>query len=337
MQLKQLFEYLNNTDFMYVVLRNWENLPDNVDVGIHSDLDLLVYDSEHFEELFPDIKRVYPPPRVQHRMPCGDSFINIDVRLIGDGYYPTRFQQEILSSRVLNKNGFYTPNEACFKVALAYHAVHHKNCNKYQTHLGDTTIPSLLEALKETNIGWCKPDDLTVGAYHGYLKGSTSTVDKKDGKVVKTQNLFFDFDLVANEARILGRLHGRHFPKLIAHEGQTLEIDDCGDILKTTNKPKDWKKQLLEIQRDLKSCGVVHRDIRPNNLLVKDGVVKLIDFGWARLEIEQDTDVPTPEGLCSVQLPTVTRWYKPYEGFSDKFSIKKIIKEIEYREEQCTS
>ena len=33
MGLGRFFEYLNNTDFLYVVLRNFENLPDDVEVG----------------------------------------------------------------------------------------------------------------------------------------------------------------------------------------------------------------------------------------------------------------------------------------------------------------
>ena len=40
--LEQFFSYMNDIDFPYVVVRNFEKLPDNVEVGEHSDLDLLV-------------------------------------------------------------------------------------------------------------------------------------------------------------------------------------------------------------------------------------------------------------------------------------------------------
>jgi len=45
--LTQFFQYMHDVDFPYVVLRNFENLPDSVQSGEHGDLDLLVYDLKH--------------------------------------------------------------------------------------------------------------------------------------------------------------------------------------------------------------------------------------------------------------------------------------------------
>jgi len=42
-----------------------------------------------------------------------------------------------------------------------------------------------------------------------------------------------------------------------------------------------WAKQLLTGLRTLHSLGVIHRDIKPDNLLcTEDGVLKIADFGW---------------------------------------------------------
>eukprot|EP01094_Clydonella_sp_ATCC50884_P019811 TRINITY_DN395_c0_g1_i1.p1 TRINITY_DN395_c0_g1~~TRINITY_DN395_c0_g1_i1.p1 ORF type:complete len:417 (+),score=125.48 TRINITY_DN395_c0_g1_i1:120-1370(+) len=50
--------------------------------------------------------------------------------------------------------------------------------------------------------------------------------------------------------------------------------------------PPDTRKrlavQLLRGMRDLHSVDVVHRDLRPKNLLIKDGTLKICDFGMAR-------------------------------------------------------
>jgi len=124
--LKEFFDVLHDVSFPYVVLRNFDNLPDSVELGPHSDLDLLVYDIDHWIELFPEAKRVYPSPRVQFRQPIGDSFIQIDVRYVGDGYYPKWFEDKILKDKEKHKNGFFIPSKVDHLVALAYHVYHHR-------------------------------------------------------------------------------------------------------------------------------------------------------------------------------------------------------------------
>jgi serine/threonine protein kinase len=327
--LAQFFSYLNDIDFEYVVLRNWENLPYDVKVGPHSDLDLLVYDFEHFREVFGDkIEIVHDLPRVQHKIPIGDSYILCDVRHVGDNYYPYEFQLEILKSREWNKRGFFTPNPVMHRVALSYHAVHHKGFNSYERYLGTATPKELLESLKKSSIGWVAPDDPTVGAFHPYHKGATSIVSLGDGTVEKKQYRFKNHDLIANEARILRLLSGENFPKIISHDETTLKTDDCGESLRPENLPENWKEQLIEIILQLKTLGIVHRDIRLDNLMVKDEVIKLIDFGWARLASEEDGKTPDLLGYPNKS---------PY-GFDDAFSMKKVMRQLDYElEEVCVS
>lgn len=124
--LRQLFSYMHDVDFPYVVLRNFENLPDSVEYGDHSDLDLLVYDLEHWREIFPEAKREHHPPRVRFKMPIMDTFIFIDVRSIGDGYFPADFQKAIIETREWNEKGFWTPNPIHHRLGIAYHVVHHR-------------------------------------------------------------------------------------------------------------------------------------------------------------------------------------------------------------------
>lgn len=332
--IKQFFSYMNDITFPYVVLRNWDDLPYDVKLGEHSDLDLLVYDREHFMEIFPQAKLEHPSPRVRTKVPIGDSYIYVDVRSTGDDYYPIDFQKAILKTREWNENGFYTPDPLHHRIALAYHAVHHKNfiAPEYTTWLGDVKLPELLDALKKSNVGWIKPKDKTVGSYHAYWKGATSIVEKKDGYVVKEQMSYMDYNLVQNEWRILSNVDSKHFPKVLefSDENKTILIEDCGEALSSENLPQDWEAQLSQILLDLKTFKIIHRDIKVDNLMVKDGVIKLIDFGWAILEGEvEDKEPPSCLGYPN----------KPSFGFSDSYSMGVVTRQIYYKitEELCAS
>lgn len=319
--LSQFFQYMNDVDYEYVVLRNWENLPHNVTVGPHSDLDLLVYDFDHFKEIHSEnIKEIFPLPRVQHKIFIGNDYVLCDVRYVGDNYYPIDFEVEILKSREKNERGFYTPNPVMHRVALGYHAVHHKGVNTYEKWLGNTPISEMAAALKESTIGWVPPDDPTVGQCNAYFKGATSSVSKDGERIRKTQTRFKQYNLTENESRILKGVDGKHFPKLLEVGEDFIEIDDCGESLRPTSLPEDWKDQLVEILRDLKAGEILHRDIRLDNLMVKDGVIKLIDFGWAKKL--DDEELVNPPDLLG--FPNKCPW-----GYDDTFSMGKVIKQIE--------
>lgn len=326
--LRQFFDYLNGVAFPYVVLRNWEPLPDSVEFGDHSDLDLLVYDLEHFREIIGEARPEYPYPRVRFKLQVGNDHIFMDIRHVGDGYYPTEFEEAIIETREWNEKGFYTPNPIHHRLALAYHVAHHKGTNTYPQWLGTATVKDILSALKESPIGWVEPDDKSVGRFNAYWRGATAVVSKEDGKIIKKQTGFMKYGLIDNEKRILEKTMVRdglpfiHFPliSLSSEEGQIV-MEDCGDIISTENLPANWKEQLVEIIMDLRECGIEHRDIKPENLLVKNGLIKLIDFGWARLIDDEPDEPPSCLGYP----------YKPTDGWDDNFSMRKIIKMFDAR------
>lgn len=324
--IKQFFAFMNDISFKYVVLRNWEGLPYDVCLGEHSDLDLLVYDYDHFCEIFPQAVLECPAPRVRMRIPIDDSYIYADVRSIGDNYYPVDFAKSILQTREYNLRGFYTPDPLHHRIALAYHAVHHKGSisPEYTKYLGDATIDQLLDALKQSNVGWVEPKDKTVGAYYGYWKGATSVVSINDGRVIKQQVSYSSNNLLENEYRILSHATSKHFPKVYCYKDGQLEMEHCGEPLEG-NIPTDWNEQLSEILSDLKTNNILHRDIRLDNLTVKNGLIYLIDFGWAKLINEEEKlEVPSCLGYPN----------KSSEGFSDAYSMGCVKRQLEYQLEE---
>lgn len=320
--LSQLFDYLNGVSFPYVVLRNWEPLPDSVEFGDHSDLDLLVYDLEHFREIITELHPEYPYPRVRFKLQIGNEHIFMDVRHVGDGYYPTEFEEAILETREWNEKGFFTPNPIHHRIALAYHVAHHKGQNTYPQWLGDATVKDILAALKESSIGWVEPIDKSVGRFNAYWRGATAIVSKEEGKVIKKQTGFMKYGLIDNEKRILENATSIHFPK-ISKESEDGEIlmEDCGEMISVDNLPTDWKEQLVQIIMELRAHNIQHRDIKPENLMIKDGVIKLIDFGWARFEDDEPDEPPSCLGYP----------FKPSDGWDDNFSMRKIIKMFDAR------
>lgn len=321
--IKQFFDYMNDINFPYVVLRNWEGLPHTVELGEHSDLDLLVYDFDHWAETFPEAKMTHPKPRVQFKLPIADNFIYIDVRHIGDGYYPEWIQKMMINTRQKHDEGFFVPKPMPFYTGLMYHAVHHKNKNSYLQWLGNLTVPEMLENLKKNNVGWCKPSDPTVGKFNQYFTGATSVVDRKDDRVIKKQNGYMEYPLMENEQRILSKVDSKYFPKVFKGGQDVIELEDCGEELSAENLPKNWKKQLIGIVQHLRNYKIDHRDIRPGNLMVKKGAIKLIDFGWARLQDDPPDNPPDCLGH-----PYRAPW-----GCDDNFAMRKVIREFEYLED----
>ena len=84
-----------------------------------------------------------------------------------------------------------------------------------------------------------------------------------------------------NEIYWLKKLEKYGFvPKIknIDYRKYIISISNEGDEISKQNKPQDWPKQLNKILNILKKNNCFHSDINPQNVLVKNNKLKLIDF-----------------------------------------------------------
>jgi GT2 family glycosyltransferase len=348
--LADLFEQLNEHNILYVVLRNWEGLPANVQVGPHSDLDLLVHPAHvaKLDELWATRRTQSEPYRVQRQVPVlapsgEQSFILADIRTTDDGYMPEAFSHQLLARRAPDQMFFVLPPREHF-LSLLYHATVHKGVMSadYAQKLvlladaAGITFPGgrvndlahHVALLREHGIEPVEPQDISVLPKLPFVDPletvvSSRLLDIHEGRVYMSRVHIVDdvvrkqtsFDLAAREQSLLSRLTGPHFPRALgsgSRDGWTtcdLELVDGVPLTESECTP-ELVRGCIDILEELAVTRIVHRDIKPDNLLVRHGRPVLIDFGWA---VAPDLPHVTPAGLGdSGRAP---------EGFCDTYAM----------------
>lgn len=181
--IQQMLYVLNHT-CKYVVLRNFENYPESVELGAHSDMDILCENLSVAQKILNASPTKKMPWRVQQKVQIDRNFIHVDLRYVGDNYYDKEWQKEILRTRVLNEKGFYTPNMEEYLYSLVYHALIQKHdvsedyvvrikelCNKIHVESIDMdkledAIGILNEYMKDKSYHYIEPKDYSVGFYY---------------------------------------------------------------------------------------------------------------------------------------------------------------------------
>ncbi len=119
--IEQLFYTLNNT-INYVVLRNFDNIPEEYHVPNHNDIDLLVSNYKKASIIINGKNTQGHKNCVHHHVKINNIMVPFDFRYVGDNYYDEKWQKNILNNKKLNKNLFYTPNDTDYFYSLLYHA-----------------------------------------------------------------------------------------------------------------------------------------------------------------------------------------------------------------------
>ncbi len=361
--IEDLFRQLDEEHIVYVVLRNWEALPESVAVGPHSDLDLLVHPLhvDRVDQLWRGERTHAEDFRVQRKVPvlgpAGEqSYILVDVRSTDDGYMPEDWCHRLLSRRVPHKM-FHVLSPRDYFVSLLYHVVAHKGVMTpdYARRLVDLAaaagvdtdlarIGDFREACRifaEDGVEISKPRDGSVLPKLPYLDPPASVVSSRildvlDGRPYVSRVAFVEkdgrsivrkqttFELAEREHALLSLLDSDHFPKPISslREGPTsvcemervdgYPLSDIGRFVAETSPEgaRAFLLECLEILGELGARGITHRDIRTDNILVRDGRPVLIDFGWA---ISAEHPYVTPAGLGDAG--------RAPEGFCDAYAM----------------
>jgi SAM-dependent methyltransferase len=148
-----------------------------------------------------------------------------------------------------------------------------------------------------------------------------------DNKIYKQATL----DLAEREGRFLEKFDSPYFPKVteIASYGNysviTLEKiagrplnSEISNICSSINSFYDFTQHCVNILVELSEKGIVHRDIRNENILVRDGKPVLMDFGWA---ISGISNYITPPGLGASERP-------PDGSFCNVYSMGKVLEQV---------
>lgn len=155
--VKEFFDTLNE-NIQYIVLRNWEDIYNPTSDFSHEDIDILCSDLNAFKKIVKTVPIHDNAYRDNYFVIIKGQKIRVDIRHVGDGYYPVEFQKQLLQERNLDKNGLYIPSVKTFYYSLLYHALLQKKVlsveytnklNAARIKFEDTRINSNKEFLDE--------------------------------------------------------------------------------------------------------------------------------------------------------------------------------------------
>jgi hypothetical protein len=117
--LPEVFEVLNEA-VDYVVLRNFEELPDEHVMGPHSDIDFLVEDVDAYHRAAAILNKEQAAKTF-----VGHRDIYFDFRAVEDAYYDPEWCRRLLREKVMVR-GFYAVSPHDYFFSLLYHGHVHK-------------------------------------------------------------------------------------------------------------------------------------------------------------------------------------------------------------------
>ena len=340
--LEQLF-YVMNSSLDYVVMRNFEYLPDNRFSKEHGDIDFLVKDLDQ-AVFITNAKRLY---KKRYKINVDGKDVLVDFEHVRDGSYDHKWQNNILKKRILIKNSFYIPDDEDYFFSLIYHIMFHKtyietdypdkikNIYKKLSFYDssrcnfDNYLKFLEKFLSVNNYQITKPKDISyffdekvlnykidienfsktnlknVEPYKvsewknssGYIYFKAES-DNKKNLFIKSRGIGDSSKREYQVIKELSNIDDKYFPKLYYHksleeinfiimeeiEGQRLDhLVNSNEFGSKSNQFKEnIYKGIFKILKILHKSKIVHRDIRPQNLLIKnDGTPVLIDFQFA--------------------------------------------------------
>lgn len=129
--LSEVFDKLNSDNSLqWIIMRNFEQIPNNILINKHLEIDLLVndyylikrlLDANNYCELNTFEDGHY---RILNYVFINNTKVLFNFRYVGDNYYDINLQKNMLESRILHNN-FYIPNNENHLYSLIYHVIFH--------------------------------------------------------------------------------------------------------------------------------------------------------------------------------------------------------------------
>ena len=113
---------------------------------------------------------------------------------------------------------------------------------------------------------------------------SSWTVRAVYKRVQPDNKAIHQMDCYANEKHWLQALQPTGVvPRLLCMDDrrQTLVTEYVGEPVTRETLPHDWATQRNRLLLALRRANCRHNDIKPSEILVQDGILRLVDFGWA--------------------------------------------------------
>ena len=173
--LRDAFEKISKASD-YLVLRNWEGFYDDILLEGHNDIDLLCASPESRDKIIKilDAKDL-TFDGYHYSFLYRGSEVTLDTRTVGDNYYDTAWQINMLKNKKKHPLGFYVMSDEDYFYSLAYHAIYQKktglsdeyrnrldSMNDGEAHTQDEYISMLDKYMKKNGYGYTKPKDESV-------------------------------------------------------------------------------------------------------------------------------------------------------------------------------
>lgn len=200
--IEELFFVLDHS-INYVVLRNFECLPNDYHQEGHGDIDLLVEDFNYVKYLTGGTP-IYPELdyRVYHHININEELVPFDFRFVGDNYYDPQWELDIINYKIPNEGGFYQPTWENYFYSLLYHAYVQKRnvsadykvrletlakkieVNYYRGIKDEECLTILDDFMEQKGYQYTLPNDFTVFYNKGFLSQNKEIEDF--GKLVRS-------------------------------------------------------------------------------------------------------------------------------------------------------
>lgn len=159
----------------YVVIRNFEEIGNGTAIiSGHEDIDFLCDDVKRFWKDLHIISRYWYKDYIHGKVKIGNLWIKVDTREVGDYYYDTKWEKDILANRRFI-DFYYTPNAEDYTYSLLYHSILQKKSmaldykKKINEFMGnsiekdeDELLDDLVKWMKQRKYTFTYPKDCMV-------------------------------------------------------------------------------------------------------------------------------------------------------------------------------